>query len=604
VPHKPFGKPAACASVIPKSSFEEFAKMEPRNKSDMIDPGTLLQNRYRVVQQVGKGGMGEVYLAMDERFQSRVAIKRAFFDDSEMCKAFRREAKLLNHLRHSALPKVSDHFSEGDEQYLVMEFIEGFDFAELLTRRKVPFPLSDVLRWADELLDALDYLHTQEPPVIHRDIKPPNIKLTPRGKVMLLDFGLAKGTPTPDKTASGTAKSVFGFSLNFAPLEQMQGSGTDPRSDIYSLAATLYSLLTGVRPPDALARASATIRHQPDPLRPAHLVQPQVPKSISQILQRAMSQNSVMRQASAAELRAELRRAASDVAPLKAVSEEKVEKSYGKSAALPDIVGSVKLPKPQNISLSSASQAGPHLISAEQSHGSSLSKSDDVTTIDSPRRPYSSDSLTFAARPLPAQSEAKASGTFKLVACLLVICVAVGIYLLIRDTGSHLSNAATSTEAQNPVSSSQQIAPAEKTISNESDMVRDSSRDVNISTQPLSSQTTSEMPASKSQPNVEPPGTTDSTKQNLKDAGVTPVDANGVNASSAGKPVLVIQNPTPAMKPADDNRHTQEANQQQPMPRPEYPNQPPPGPYPPPPGDWRPPPPDGRRPPPPFRPNH
>ena len=88
-------------------------------------------------------------------------------------------------------------------------------------------------------------------------------------------FGLAKGSPT--QTASGPASSVFGYSLSFAPLEQMQGTGTDPRSDIYSLAATLYFLLTGVRPPDAFTRAAATVKHQPDPLRPAQLVQPQVP---------------------------------------------------------------------------------------------------------------------------------------------------------------------------------------------------------------------------------------------------------------------------------------------------------------------------------------
>ena len=144
-----------------------------------------------------------------------------------------------------------------------MEFIEGSDLSELLKRRKVPFPLAEVLRWADELLDALDYLHTQDPPVVHRDIKPPNIKLTPRGSVVLLDFGLAKGLPS--QTDAGTASSIFGYSLSFAPLEQMQGSGTDTRSDLYSFAATLYHLLTGVRPPDALTRAGATVKQTARP---------------------------------------------------------------------------------------------------------------------------------------------------------------------------------------------------------------------------------------------------------------------------------------------------------------------------------------------------
>jgi serine/threonine protein kinase len=278
----------------------------------MIQPGTLLQNRYRVMEYIGKGGMGEVYVATDERFQNMVAIKRNFLDDPEMQKAFGREARLLNHLRHGALPKVSDHFSENGGHFLVMEFIEGSDLAELMKQRKVPFPLTDVLRWADELLDALEYLHTQEPPVVHRDIKPPNIKLTPRGRIVLLDFGLAKGAPS--QTAAGTASSVHGYSLNFAPLEQMEGSGTGPCSDLYSLAATLYFLLTGVRPTDAVARAVAAIKGKTDPLRPAHLIQAQVPAAVGQILHRAMSQNSALRQASAAELRNALRLAANDIA--------------------------------------------------------------------------------------------------------------------------------------------------------------------------------------------------------------------------------------------------------------------------------------------------
>jgi serine/threonine protein kinase len=573
----------------------------------MIQSGTLLQERYRVVQQVGKGGMGEVYLAMDERFQSSVAIKRAFFDDAEMCKAFRREAKLLNHLRHTALPKVSDHFSEGDEQFLVMEFIEGFDFAELLTRRKVPFPLSDVLRWADELLDALDYLHTQEPPVIHRDIKPPNIKLTPRGKVMLLDFGLAKGTPTPEQTASGTAKSVFGFSLNFAPLEQMQGSGTDPRSDIYSLAATLYSLLTGVRPPDALARASATIRHQPDPLRPAHLVQPQVPKSVSQILQRAMSQNSVLRHASAAELRAELRRAANNTA-LDAGSQANVANLRQQSVSWPDMAGAAKSSASVQESPSLASQEHPPSLSPAQALRSfSLSSGDAATTVDSQRRPHLSDSYTVVARAVPPQSKVKGK-TFGLVACLLVMCVAVAAYLLTRASGSSLPETKANNEVQNSMPSPQQSAPAERATPSADGVAAESSNGApgsNAATQSAPTRTASETPASNSQTTAQAASAPDPLMPRAKDANAAPDNASGVTTSTAGKPVLVIQNPTPARNPADENRRAEEARQEQPAYRPADANQPPPGPYPPPPGDWRPPPPDGRRPPPQFRPpNH
>ncbi|HYG10510.1 MAG TPA: serine/threonine-protein kinase, partial [Pyrinomonadaceae bacterium] len=277
----------------------------------MIEPGALLQNRYCVLKQIGQGGMGAVYVATDERFHSTVAIKQTFFDDPTLRKAFEREAHLLNHLRHVALPRVSDHFVEGEGQFLVMEFIEGVDLAEVLQQRGA-FPLAEVLRWADELLDALDYLHTHEPPIVHRDIKPQNMKLTPRGQIVLLDFGLAKGATT--ETHAGATASVFGYSRSYAPLEQIQGTGTDTRSDLYSLGATLYHLLTGIVPVDGLTRAGAVINNQPDPLRPAHLAHAQVPESVSKILHRAMALKAALRPATAADMRAALRQATNALA--------------------------------------------------------------------------------------------------------------------------------------------------------------------------------------------------------------------------------------------------------------------------------------------------
>ena len=198
----------------------------------MIGKDTVLQNRYRIQKQIGQGGMGAVYVATDERFGSTVAIKETFFSDANYGKAFEREARLLNNLRHPALPRVSDHFSDDHGQFLVMEYITGEDLSEKMEKNGGAFPIKDVLNWADQLLDALDYLHTQEMPVIHRDIKPQNLKLTPRGQIILLDFGLAKGNPT-DAQHQTAAKSVFGFSRSYASLEQMQGTGTDPRSDSY-----------------------------------------------------------------------------------------------------------------------------------------------------------------------------------------------------------------------------------------------------------------------------------------------------------------------------------------------------------------------------------
>src|SRR6266850_70663 len=205
----------------------------------MLAPETVLQNRYRIVRLLGQGGMGAVYEAIDERLETTVALKETMFADERLRKQFEREAKLLAGMHHPALPRVSDHFGEGDGQFLVMQFVAGEDLARMLTVKQGPFPPDQVLTWADQLLDALDYLHTQDPQIIHRDIKPQNLKLTARGQIILLDFGLAKGQASEISRIT-TPASIFGYTPNYAPLEQIQGLGTDPRSDLYALAATLY----------------------------------------------------------------------------------------------------------------------------------------------------------------------------------------------------------------------------------------------------------------------------------------------------------------------------------------------------------------------------
>ncbi|HEX6186237.1 MAG TPA: serine/threonine-protein kinase [Pyrinomonadaceae bacterium] len=279
----------------------------------MISPGTVLQNRYVVERQIGEGGMGAVYVATDRRFGSTVALKETFFDDPSLRRAFEREARLLNRLRHHALPRVSDHFEESEGQFLVMEYIPGEDLSQMLKAQGgAGFPAARVLAWADQLLDALEYLHTQEPAVIHRDIKPQNLKLTARDQVVLLDFGLAKGTPLQTRVTN--TASLFGYSFNYAPIEQMQGAGTDPRSDLYSLGATLYHLLTGATPPDALTRATAVLNGDPDPLRPASETGAHVPASLAEALSRAMALSASRRFASAEEMRRALSESARDVA--------------------------------------------------------------------------------------------------------------------------------------------------------------------------------------------------------------------------------------------------------------------------------------------------
>ena len=273
----------------------------------MLTPNTVLQGRYKVVRQLGQGGMGTVYEAIDERLDTTVALKETFFSDERLRKQFEREARLLARLHHPALPRVSDHFSEGEGQFLVMQFIPGDDLSEMMARRQGPFPAEQVLTWTDQLLDALDYLHTQEPQIIHRDIKPQNLKLTSRGQIILLDFGLAKGQAGEISRVT-TGASIFGYTPNYAPLEQIQGLGTDARSDLYSLSATIYHLFTATKPPDALTRAAALINGQPDPMVAATDLNPAVAPEVSSVLKQAMAQSKDQRYATAAEMRKALHR--------------------------------------------------------------------------------------------------------------------------------------------------------------------------------------------------------------------------------------------------------------------------------------------------------
>jgi len=270
----------------------------------MLEPGTIVADRYRVLRKIGQGGMGAVYAAADTRLKIVVALKQLLVEPAEGG-AFAHEARLLAGLRHPALPVVSDYFADTGQQFLVMQFIRGEDLAELLAWQIAPLPVGRVVRWAGQILDALAYLHRQQPPVVHRDIKPQNVKLAEGDTVILLDFGLAKGAAALRSQASARA-SVFGYTPQYAPLEQIRGSGTDARSDLYALAATLYHLLTRTPPPDALTRTAAVMEGQPDPLRAPMALNPQVPAPMSAALVRALALRPDERPQSAEQLRAGL----------------------------------------------------------------------------------------------------------------------------------------------------------------------------------------------------------------------------------------------------------------------------------------------------------
>ena len=284
--------------------------------------GQILQARYRILGLVGQGGMGAVYQAEDLRLGgSRRAIKESIPDQNASMQAllqvrqqFQTEARVLAYLNHPNLPKVSDYFSDGGNEYLVMEYVEGENLADILARHIGPLSEKPVLIWIDQVLDALDYLHNQPQPIIHRDIKPSNIILTPQGKAELVDFGLVKlFDPTNPRTA--TAMKGLG-TPQYAPLEQYSsGAGhTDARSDVYSLGATLYHLLTNVSPPDATQRVL-----NPSKLVPPRQINAGISAGTETAILKALEIHPGQRYQSAREMRAALQGSSVPALPATAV---------------------------------------------------------------------------------------------------------------------------------------------------------------------------------------------------------------------------------------------------------------------------------------------
>jgi serine/threonine protein kinase/Tol biopolymer transport system component len=221
-----------------------------------LEQGTLLNGRYRIVDILGQGGMGSVYRALDENLGVEVAVKENLFTTDEYSRQFRLEAVILASLRHQNMPRVTDHFVfENQGQYLVMDYIEGEDLRQRMERLGV-IPEEDAILIGAAICDALTHLHSRKPPVLHRDIKPGNVKITPDGRVFLVDFGLAKLVQGSQATTTGARAMTPGYS----PPEQYGTARTDPRSDIYSMGATLYAALTGIIPEDGLARVMDNVQ--------------------------------------------------------------------------------------------------------------------------------------------------------------------------------------------------------------------------------------------------------------------------------------------------------------------------------------------------------
>ena len=245
-----------------------------------LEINSILRDRYRIKKELAQSGMGAIYLAHDEVLNVDIAIKENLYTTEEHSHQFRQEATILAKLRHPNLPRVIDHFVlQGEGEYLVMDYIDGQDLQALIEGRDEPLPEEEVVQIGVVICEALTYLHSRKPPIIHRDIKPGNLKITQDGHIVLVDFGLAKAYQQGEMTAVGAQ----GITAGYSPIEQY-GHGTDAHSDIYALGATLYTLLTKKVPPEAIERALESKR-----LSAISELNPHVTSALQEVIEKAMA---------------------------------------------------------------------------------------------------------------------------------------------------------------------------------------------------------------------------------------------------------------------------------------------------------------------------
>ena len=309
------------AAVTPAAAPAPKPSPQPAGLTGLLPTAMVLASRYRIVKKLGQGGMGAVYQAQDTRLAGKLWAIKEMSDAAlatpaerqQAVLAFQQEAKMLANLNHPNLPKVVDFFSEGGNEYVVMEFVEGDTLEQRIDQALGPLPETQVLPWADQLCDVLDYLHSRQPPVIFRDLKPANVIVEPGDRIKLIDFGIARHF-TPGKKLDTTAFGTAGY----APPEQYGKGQTDARSDIYALGATLHHLLTGRMPSPASFA-----------FPPVRTLSPAVSTATAEAIARAVETDPARRWQTAAAMRTALRRSAQPIsiasaAPVPAVSPVKM----------------------------------------------------------------------------------------------------------------------------------------------------------------------------------------------------------------------------------------------------------------------------------------
>lgn len=266
-------------------------------------PGMLIAQRYRITRLLGSGGMSAVYAATDITNETCVALKQNGLPRQRA--AWVKAARQLAHLSHPNLPRVEAVLDAGDTAFLVMEYLDGRDLEELLRAGAAP-AMADVLGWASQLLEALAYLHGQRPAVLHGALRPRNLKLSGRGRPLLLDYAVLPAQPLAGDLGRGDP---------YLAPEAIAGGRVDGRSDLYALAATLYHLLLGIPPVDATTRRALTSQGAPDALQPLQQATADLPAAVGAVLHAGLALDPRERPQTAGHFQALLRQAQDGHAP-------------------------------------------------------------------------------------------------------------------------------------------------------------------------------------------------------------------------------------------------------------------------------------------------